>query len=112
MQLRCPDVEMCQIGNRHLSAFVRRLCDPVIRLDQLAFGAWQPQPRALSSVSALRLVRIFQRLSLGLPAFCQGNPMERLCRDVATYLRQPAPDMVLTEAAAWFAQQSVPAIIR
>ncbi len=41
--------------------------------------------------------------SLGLSAFRQGNPVERICRDLATYLRQPAPDEVLTEAASWFA---------
>jgi alkylation response protein AidB-like acyl-CoA dehydrogenase len=43
--------------------------------------------------------------ALGLAAFRRGNPMERLCRDLATYLRQPAPDAVLTESAAWFAAQ-------
>ncbi len=37
---------------------------------------------------------------LGVAAFIRPNPVERLCRDLATYLRQPAPDMVLTEAAA------------
>jgi hypothetical protein len=40
--------------------------------------------------------------SLGLSAFGQGNPVERVCRDLATYLRQPAPDQTLTEAASWF----------
>ena len=33
--------------------------------------------------------------------------MERLCRDLQTYLRQPAPDEVLTEAAEWFAQKGL-----
>ena len=42
--------------------------------------------------------------SLGLTAFRRGNPVERICRDLATYLRQPAPDDVLTEAAAHFAR--------
>ena len=41
--------------------------------------------------------------SLGLSTFRQGNPIERICRDLSTYLRQPAPDEVLTEAATWFA---------
>jgi hypothetical protein len=41
--------------------------------------------------------------SLGLAAFRSGNPVERISRDLATYLRQPAPDDVLTEAAAHFA---------
>lgn len=37
---------------------------------------------------------------LGVAAFLRPNPVERLCRDLATYLKQPAPDAVLTEAAA------------
>ena len=38
--------------------------------------------------------------SLGVAALLRSNPVERLCRDLATYLRQPAADMVLTEAAS------------
>jgi alkylation response protein AidB-like acyl-CoA dehydrogenase len=38
--------------------------------------------------------------SIGLPAFLIGTAIERVRRDLATYLRQPAPDDVLTEAAA------------
>lgn len=38
--------------------------------------------------------------SLGLAAFMQPGPIERVRRDLATYLRQPAADEVLTEAAA------------
>jgi alkylation response protein AidB-like acyl-CoA dehydrogenase len=37
---------------------------------------------------------------IGVAAFQIGNPIERICRDLNTYLRQPAPDAVLTEAAA------------
>ena len=37
--------------------------------------------------------------SIGLSAFIRPNPIERLLRDLATYLRQPAPDAVLAEAA-------------
>jgi alkylation response protein AidB-like acyl-CoA dehydrogenase len=54
----------------------------------------------------LDAMRLLQR-SLGLSAFRRGNPVERICRDLATYLRQPAPDAVLTEAAAWFAHRSM-----
>ncbi|MEJ0019977.1 MAG: hypothetical protein WDN25_26190 [Acetobacteraceae bacterium] len=43
--------------------------------------------------------------SLGLAAFGTGNPVERICRDLATYLRQPAPDEVLTSAAAHYARE-------
>ena len=78
--------------------------DPVEAVATVGLG------RLAVEFACLDGMRLAQR-SLGLPAFCQGNPLERLCRDVATYLRQPAPDLVLTEAAAWFAQQSVPAIV-
>jgi alkylation response protein AidB-like acyl-CoA dehydrogenase len=52
--------------------------------------------------ACLDAMRLAQR-SLGLSAFRQGNPVERICRDLSTYLRQPAPDEVLTESARWFA---------
>ena len=35
--------------------------------------------------------------------FVKATRSERICRDLSTYLRQPAPDEVLTEAACWFA---------
>jgi alkylation response protein AidB-like acyl-CoA dehydrogenase len=38
--------------------------------------------------------------SLGLAAFMQPSAIERVRRDLATYLRQPAADEVLTQAAA------------
>nr|WP_294509938.1 acyl-CoA dehydrogenase family protein [uncultured Rhodopila sp.] len=58
--------------------------------------------RIAVETACLDAMRLVQR-SLGLSAFRQGNPVERICRDLSTYLRQPAPDEVLTEAAAWFA---------
>lgn len=53
--------------------------------------------------AGLEIIALVQR-SLGVAAFLRPNPVERLCRDLATYLRQPAPDMVLTEAAAYYTQ--------
>jgi alkylation response protein AidB-like acyl-CoA dehydrogenase len=58
--------------------------------------------RIAVETACLDTMRLVQR-SLGLTAFRQGTPIERICRDLSTYLRQPAPDEVLTEAAAWFA---------
>ncbi len=58
--------------------------------------------------AALDVLRLAQR-SLGLSAFMQGHPAEALMRDLATYLRQPAPDETLTEAAAWFMTRTLPA---
>lgn len=58
--------------------------------------------RIAVETACLDAMRLVQR-SLGLSAYRQGNPVERICRDLSTYLRQPAPDEVLTEAADWFA---------
>ena len=58
--------------------------------------------RIAVETACLDAMRLIQR-SLGLSSFRQGTPVERICRDLSTYLRQPAPDEVLTEAAAWFA---------
>ncbi len=58
--------------------------------------------------AALAVIQLTQR-SLGLSAFVAGHPAEATMRDLATYLRQPAPDETLTEAAAYFASNEVPA---
>jgi alkylation response protein AidB-like acyl-CoA dehydrogenase len=57
--------------------------------------------------AALRMIELAQR-ALGLGAFIAGQEVERLMRDIATYLRQPAPDETLTEAAAWFTTRDLP----
>jgi alkylation response protein AidB-like acyl-CoA dehydrogenase len=54
--------------------------------------------------AGLELMELVQR-SVGLQAFMRPNPIERVCRDLATYLRQPAPDRALTSAAAWMLAQ-------
>jgi alkylation response protein AidB-like acyl-CoA dehydrogenase len=41
--------------------------------------------------------------SLGIAGMLRANPAEQLMRDLATYLRQPAGDEGLTEAASWVA---------
>ena len=58
--------------------------------------------------AALAVIQLTQR-SLGLSAFVVGHPAEPVLRDLATYLRQPAPDETLTEAAAWFTANRIPA---
>ena len=60
--------------------------------------------RICIETNCLDAMRLLQR-SLGLSAFRLGNPIELICRDLSTYLRQPAPDEVLTEAALWFADR-------
>ncbi len=54
--------------------------------------------RIAVETACLDLIRDAQR-ALGLAAMLRPNPAERIIRDLSTYLRQPAPDLVLTEAA-------------
>jgi len=64
--------------------------------------------RIAVETAALDVIRLVQR-SLGLGAFRTGSLTELLFRDLSTYLRQPAPDETLTDAAAWFMQRALPA---
>jgi alkylation response protein AidB-like acyl-CoA dehydrogenase len=49
--------------------------------------------------AGLDVLQLAQR-SVGLQGFLRTHPLERLSRDLATYLRQPGPDRALTGAAA------------
>ena len=64
--------------------------------------------RLAVEAAALDLMQLVQR-SVGLQAFMRPNPIERISRDLATYLRQPGPDRTLTDAAAWILAQPVSA---
>jgi alkylation response protein AidB-like acyl-CoA dehydrogenase len=64
--------------------------------------------RLAVEAAALDLMQLVQR-SVGLQAFMRPNPIERVSRDLATYLRQPGPDRALTDAAAWILAQPVSA---
>ena len=57
--------------------------------------------------AGLAVIQLVQR-GLGLQGFLQTNPAERVMRDLATYLRQPAPDETLVEAAIWFTTRELP----
>jgi alkylation response protein AidB-like acyl-CoA dehydrogenase len=60
--------------------------------------------RTAVETACLDTLRHIQR-SLGLSAFMQGGSVERIARDLAAYLRQPAPDEALVEAAGYFIHQ-------
>lgn len=70
--------------------------------DQLV--AYVNLARLAVEAAALELMLLVQR-SVGLKAFMRPNPIERISRDLATYLRQPGPDRALTEAAEWILAQ-------
>jgi alkylation response protein AidB-like acyl-CoA dehydrogenase len=59
--------------------------------------------------AGLDLMELVQR-SVGLQAFVRPNPIERVSRDLATYLRQPGPDRALTGAAEWILRQQTPSL--
>ncbi len=58
--------------------------------------------RTAVEAACVEALALAQR-SLGLQAFLRGATVERMGRDLATYLRQPAPDDALHEAAGHFA---------
>lgn len=51
--------------------------------------------------SALTVMETVQR-GIGLRALVRPHDVERICRDLATYLRQPAPDGAMSDAAMAF----------
>lgn len=57
--------------------------------------------------AALDTITLAQR-SIGLGGFLERHPLERLVRDLATYLRQPAPDHALSSAAGHILVANVP----
>ena len=71
------------------------------QLDAEEVAATVNLARIAVEAAALDAMRLVTR-SLGLAGLVAPNPVERILRDLATYLRQPAPDETLTEAAAWF----------
>jgi alkylation response protein AidB-like acyl-CoA dehydrogenase len=75
---------------------VRRFADD--GLDPEAVVAFVNLTRLVTERSALEVIERVQR-GVGLAAFLRPNPIERICRDLSTYLRQPAPDFAMKDAA-------------
>ena len=55
--------------------------------------------RASVGRAATNTIELVQR-GIGAKAFVVGHPVERIARDLSFYLRQPAPDQTVDEAAA------------
>lgn len=53
--------------------------------------------------AALEVVGLVER-GVGLSAFTRPDPIERVARDLTTYLRQPFPDAAMEEAGAYVAR--------
>ena len=68
------------------------------RADTADGAAYANLARLSVERAALDILELVQR-SVGLNAFMRPSLLERLSRDLATYLRQPAPDRALMAAA-------------
>ncbi len=64
--------------------------------------------RLAVEAACLDALRLASR-SLGLAAFVAGHPAERVARDLAVFLRQPAPDETLANAAQYYFANALPA---
>jgi alkylation response protein AidB-like acyl-CoA dehydrogenase len=67
-------------------------------LEPAAVVAFTNLTRMVTERAALDVMESVQR-GAGLAAFMRANPIERICRDLGTYLRQPVPDLAMSDAA-------------
>jgi alkylation response protein AidB-like acyl-CoA dehydrogenase len=67
-------------------------------LEPSAVVAFVNLTRMVTERAALDVLERVQR-GVGLPAFMRTNPIERIGRDLSTYLRQPVPDLAMSDAA-------------
>jgi alkylation response protein AidB-like acyl-CoA dehydrogenase len=64
--------------------------------------------RMVTERAALDVIEAVQR-GVGLSSFIRPNPIERICRDLSTYLRQPVPDLAMSDAARAWLRSPIPA---
>jgi alkylation response protein AidB-like acyl-CoA dehydrogenase len=75
--------------------------------DPAAIDIYVDLMRGVIERCALTVVETAQK-SLGLKAFLRPNPVDRIARDLTTYLRQPALDSSLDAAAAFYFHHPLP----
>ncbi|MGP9810566.1 acyl-CoA dehydrogenase family protein [Rhodopseudomonas sp. NSM] len=75
--------------------------------DATAIVGFANMTRMVTERSALDIMEAVQR-GVGLPSFIRPSPVERICRDLATYLRQPVPDLAMSDAARSWLTSSEP----
>ena len=63
--------------------------------------------RGVTERAALEVMDTIQR-GIGLAAFMRADPIERVSRDLRTYLRQPVPDLAMADAARFALNASLP----
>lgn len=77
----------------------RRLCAEDIDAGNVV--ALANLARMVTERCALDVMETVQR-GVGLPSFIRPHPIERISRDLATYLRQPVPDLAMSDGAKAF----------
>jgi hypothetical protein len=60
--------------------------------------------------ACLEVIPLVQR-GLGLTSLLASNPISNMIADLATYLRQPAADEILTQSAIHFAESAAPTLL-
>ncbi|MCG7360810.1 acyl-CoA/acyl-ACP dehydrogenase [Roseomonas sp. ACRSG] len=80
----------------------RHLAEDALRPE--AVVAYVDLTRGAVEAALLEILEHAQR-SVGLAGFMRPHPLERVARDLATYLRQPAPDRALEMGAAFVLEQ-------
>ena len=88
--------ETAQLWTERAAAMVEGPCD-----DPAAIEAYVDLARNAFEAAALEVVSCAEK-AIGLKAFTRPNPLERIVRDLQTYLRQPALDASLLSAAAFY----------
>jgi alkylation response protein AidB-like acyl-CoA dehydrogenase len=63
--------------------------------------------RMVTERCALDVMEAVQR-GVGLASFIRPHPIERISRDLATYLRQPVPDLAMSDGAKVFLASKLP----
>ena len=63
--------------------------------------------RMVTERCALDVMETVQR-GVGLTSFIRPHPIERISRDLATYLRQPVPDLAMSDGAKEFLASKLP----
>jgi alkylation response protein AidB-like acyl-CoA dehydrogenase len=74
----------------------RRFADE--SLEPAGVVAYVNLTRMVTEQAALEVLACVQR-GVGLAGFLRPSPIERISRDLSTYLRQPVPDLAMSDAA-------------
>ena len=69
--------------------------------------AYAGMARLVVERAALEVIGLAEQ-ALGLMAFAEAEPVERIARDLSTYLRQPFPDAVLEGVGDWALRAGAP----